>query len=410
MYLPAISAIRQSLADIKDALVDKPWTTNVSIGDIPHVPIHRPTKDVAGDALLELNAPTPWPDEAVVEDEPSIIFEIPPELDERKIRETLGRAGGGDFERMNEATGTDALGWYFPFHYQIAQHGIYLSGKGILELAAHCFNRKYSEDQTEDVRRKLQYAGHAILRHEAFHFAVECMAANWELATGAACYVPAKAQLRGTAGYIEQEEALANAYMLRGFRWVSSITEGARATQSLKSYIKMQPAGYNRGANYVTADRFELGCKELAFDYHRKMDLQWFAPSGTFDSAALYPNANRIDWRRCPIIVLDEGGLLAALGIVPRFIGNVADITESLSFAKQLARLGSIYSGKWQATKEKLRHSTSARGLDFKPWRNGGNGCFSVRVDREVRAHLRHDATTQTWLAEEIGRHDAMGH
>lgn len=310
------------------------------------MPIHRPTKDAADAPQFELNAPALRMDEAPVDDEPSIIFEIPPEIDERQIREALGRTGSGDFERMNEVTGTDALGWYFPFHCQMAQHGIYLSAKGILELAAHCFNRKYSEDQTEDLRRKLQYAAHAILRHEAFHFAAECMAANWELATGAACYIRARTQLRGSAGYIEQEEALANAYMLRGFRWVSSVTEGARATQSLKLYVKGQPSGYNRGPDYVPAHRYELGCKELAFDYHRQMVVQWFAPRGTFDSALLYPNANRIDWRRCPILLLDEGGLLTELGIVTRFIGTVAGIAESSSFAKQLARLGSGYSDK----------------------------------------------------------------
>ncbi|MBR0798719.1 hypothetical protein JQ615_25355 [Bradyrhizobium jicamae] len=410
MPLPHISAVRESLADVRNALIDAPWTTNVDLGDIPHVPIHRPTQDAAEAPLSAVDAPAPRTDEAPVDDDPSIIFEIPPELDARLIRDALGRTGGGDFERLNEAIGTDALGWYFPFHYQIAQHGIYLSSKGILQLAAQCFNRKYSDDPTEDLSRKLRYSAHAILRHEAFHFAAECMAANWELATGAPCYIRARTQLRGTAGYVEQEEALANAYMLRGFRWISSVTEGARAAQSLKAYVKKQPVGYNRGPDYVATDRYEFGCRDLAFNYNRQMDLEWFAPRATFDSAALYPNATRIDWRRCPIIILDEGGLMAALGIVPRFIGKVADIAESSVFGRQLAQLGTGYSRKWQATKEKLRQSTSARGLDFKPWKKGGNGCFSVRVDRDVRAHLRNHLATQTWLAEEIGRHDAMGH
>lgn len=42
--------------------------------------------------------------------------------------------------------------------------------------------------------------------------------------------------------------------MLRGFRWISSVTEGARATQSLRAYVKKQPAGYNRGLDYVATD------------------------------------------------------------------------------------------------------------------------------------------------------------
>jgi hypothetical protein len=261
MNIPTISSIRQSLADVKGALIDDPQTTKVNLGDVPHVPIHQPTDNSVSLQLDGFDIPpkdeTTSPDVSTGE-EPSIIFEIPPQLDDRVVKEALGRAGGRDFERMVQAEGTDALGWYFPFHYQIAQHGIYLSSRGSLELAIRCFRHKYSDDPREDVSKKIHYATHAILRHETFHFAAECMAASWELATGTPCYIQANRRLQNQAGYVEQEEALANAYMLRGFRWVSSATYGARATSSLKAFTKMQPQGYNRGTGRSMTELAEM--------------------------------------------------------------------------------------------------------------------------------------------------------
>jgi len=62
------------------------------------------------------------------------------------------------------------------------------------------------------LERKIELAFHAILRHELFHFAADCMAANWELSLGMPVYWPAKAKLCNATNYIELEEALANAH------------------------------------------------------------------------------------------------------------------------------------------------------------------------------------------------------
>jgi hypothetical protein len=416
MTLPSIHVIRQGLAKVEGALIDKPWPTTVDRGDVPYVPISQPkdhtdeARSVNPDSLLKETAEESIDEEPSKIDEPSIIFEIPPTLDDRTIRETLGRHRGSDFERLNEASGTDALAWYFPFHYRIAQHGIYISSKGALELALHCFRRKYSDDPLEDLSKKLQYASHALLRHESFHFAAECMAANWELATGTACYIKAQEKLRSSAGYIEEEEALANAYMIRGFRWVNAVTLGSQATPSLKAYCERQPRGYNRGKHYVPTSRYEAGCQKLAFAYHECMNVDWLAPRDSFDSLGLYPNASRIDWRRCPVILADEGQVFATLGIVARFIDSIMAISETDNFNVQLRRLGPDYKYKWDKTKIKLAQSTRIPSLDFKLWPPRGKGWFSVRVDRDVRAHLSNEGTNHQWRAEEIGRHDAMGH
>src|SRR5262245_15312115 len=122
MKFPSINAIRQSLAEIKDALVDEPRTSKVDIDDVPHVPIHQPEEKVPG--RMDSSSELPPEDSTLTGEEPSIIFEVPPELDDRAIREALGRDGGREFERLVQVDGIDALGWYFPFHYKNAQHGI----------------------------------------------------------------------------------------------------------------------------------------------------------------------------------------------------------------------------------------------------------------------------------------------
>jgi hypothetical protein len=245
MTLPSVNIIRDRLTEIKDAIVDEPRTKHVDLGELPSVPIYRPEERKFSDIPISVENST----QMTVEEEPSIIFEIPPEFDERSLVEMLGQKEGSEFERLIEARGTDALAWYYPFHWKIAQHGIYISSKGALWLAERYLRRKYSENPIENLSKKLRFAAHALLRHELFHFAVECMVANWELATGVACYIKAQKKLRSPPEYryIDDEEALANAYMIRGFRWVNSATLGAQATPSLKRFCAHQPHGYNRG-------------------------------------------------------------------------------------------------------------------------------------------------------------------
>jgi hypothetical protein len=406
MALPPIHQIRESLSSIEGALTDQPWTSSVDVGDIPHVvsTISQPEQNKPSSELLD----TPYgefPDE-----ESPIIFEIPPQLDEREIQARLGERGGRDFERLIQLHGIDALGWYFPFHHRIAQHGIYISSAGVLWLVSQCFRRKYSDDPREDISRKFRYATHAILRHETFHFAAECMAANWELAIGAACYVKAQSILRSSAGYIEHEEALANGYMLRGFRWESAATRGSLAAGALADFTRRMPPGYNEGSRYIAANNYTEGCRDLAAEYQTCISRRWYAPRHTFESLGLYPNVSRIDWHRCPIIIVDEHQLFEKLAIVPHFIFSIPVIRETSSFAKQLMQLGSRYDQLWTTTKRKLSHSTTLKGLDFKTWPPRGADWYSVRVDRDVRARLRNDKRIGSWFAEEIGRHGAMGH
>jgi hypothetical protein len=85
-------------------------------------------------------------------------------------------------------------------------------------------------------------------------------------------------------------------------------------------------------------------------------------------------------------------------------------VEESEKFKKQLSKMKCERIQKeWLRTKTKLAVDVQQRSLDFKPWSKGGADVFSVRVNREARAHIR-KLWDNCWLAEEIGHHDQMGH
>src|SRR3974390_3391912 len=101
--LPSINAIRGDLSRISAALVEDPRTTRGDVGDAPYVPIHDPE---SGELA---SAPSEQTDEGNGDEEPTIIFEIPPELDDRAVAEALSESGGRDFEALIRLTGVDAL-------------------------------------------------------------------------------------------------------------------------------------------------------------------------------------------------------------------------------------------------------------------------------------------------------------
>ena len=125
---------------------------------------------------------------------------------------------------------------------------------------------------------------------------------------------------------------------------------------------------------------------------------------------ALYPDPIRIDWTRCPIIVRHEFGLLPQLGIGVSYFKCVAEIQESQSFKRAIAKLDSGIQKAWRQTKVTLAQTTAGKGLDFKQWKPDGPDYYSVRVNDNFRAHLRYDRGSSVWFAVRIGNHKDMGH
>jgi hypothetical protein len=340
-----------------------------------------------------------------------VIFEVPPEMTDADIRNVLGEDRLQEIERLYQIRGTDAYGWYTTFHQKPVQHGVSIPLEGVLAFVVHAFT-----GLELPLDRKWELAFHAILRHELFHFAADCMTANWELATGIAVYWKAHDRCRNPQGYVELEEGLANAYMLRGFKHPTRLlANSGRAYQALKRFCELrQPAGYKDGPKYVKTrgvylDSYFGASYELSEMYQHESGASWLSPEA-LDALIFYPDLIRIDWTRCPIVVLDEHDLQRKLGIGVSYFDAVEIFEETDSFKRSLTKLDRRIQKLWTIRKKDLARSTALKSLDFKQWRNGGPDIYSVRVDGNYRAHVRYDRDGSVWLAEQIGNHKAMGH
>jgi hypothetical protein len=413
MNPPSIRAIKAALETIPHALYDEPLPEDVSEGIKPAAEIARLDPHAVREETQAEYKTRDDNDENGVSDNPICIFEVPPEVTDQDVESKLGDELGR-LRRLHHMKGTDALGWYVTFHQNAAQFGVHIPIEGIASLAIMAL------DAVElPIERKLEIAFYAILRHELFHFAADCMAANWELSLGYQVYWSANFNLRNERGYIKLEEALANAYMLRGLRHpIRTLRDSRGSASALKAFCGSQPEGYRDGPSYaVSRETYITGCRKLStsFQHEGERDLergdwQWYVPDTVLDTLIFYPDAIRIDWRRCPIIVYDRLGLLHSLGIGISFFEVISSIIETPAFLKALARLDSRIQNIWHRRKADLARSVRLKGLGFQQWQPGGTDCYSVNVDGNYRAHIRRDRQSQAWIAEAIGDHKSMGH
>jgi hypothetical protein len=237
------------------------------------------------------------------------------------------------------------------------------------------------------------------------------MAANWELTLGIPVYWPTKRRLRNSHGYIEREEALANAYMLRGFRYPARFMADSRgAWSTLGAFCSSMPPGYRDGPELAySRTRYIADCREFSAEFEASVDREWRVPRPALDTLIFYPNVVRIDWRHCPIIVYDRLGLLRSLGICVSLFETVF-VVETQAFLKDLAKLGSRIEKSWHRRKALLARSAHLASNGLQKWSLGGPGCWSVNVDGNYRVHLRNDRQIGTFVTEGIGDHKSMGH
>lgn len=401
----SVRAIRAALEEIPGTILDEPpQFENVGAGVDPATAVW--TYDAGTTPGFEtLDAPSNDKPDLGIAEVPSVIFEVPPAVTNSDIERVLGEDRIRELLGLQRIRGLDALGWYVTFHQRKVQHGIYIPLEGMLWLAVNGLGAVHLS-----VERRVELAFHAILRHELFHFEADCMAANWELATGVDVYWKARGH-RNNAGYIELEEALANAYMLRGFKHPPRrLANSGGAYGMLRRYCEQQPEGYRDGPLHAASRRRYLEeCRYLSGMFHEVSGASWEAPHA-FDTLLLYPNPTLVDWTRCPIIVTDAHDLQRLLGIRVSHFSAVTAIEETAAFRKKLNKADTKIQRLWATRKEQLARSTSLSSLDFKQWKVGGPDCYSVRIDGNYRVHLRHERGSSRWFAIAIGDHRNMGH
>jgi hypothetical protein len=304
LSLPSVYTIRTALEQIEGAIRLEPSPEDSAAGRDLGMPVLR----LGGREFDRVGRLIPSDDNeaAAASERPEVTFEVPPKVTDAEVFEALGE-GSGELERLVQITGTDALGWYVTFHQWAAQHGIFLPMEGVAELALGALARLELP-----LERRLEIAFHSIPRHELFHFEADCMAANWELALGRRAYWPAKDESGDLPGYKGLEEALANAYMLRGLRHPGGALRNSRGSyDALKAFCELQPPGYRDGPLFATSRaQYANGCRTLSVNLETTSAGEWVVPAQALDTLIFYPNPFQIDWSRCPILVHDRMGVI----------------------------------------------------------------------------------------------------
>lgn len=336
------------------------------------------------------------------------IFEIGPDIDE--YVNVLGGVSGKEIRKSVELHGVDALGYYLSFHQVGYQWGVYVKWSGVLYLANNFLNACGAP-----LNYRILAAFHAILSHELFHFATDYMVSQLELFTEEVIWKNAKEfHKNNSPNYCLNEEKMANAYVLKAMRSAKPALRFKGKQQALKRFVELQPDGYrqslevNRGnfgdelAKLANCYLVDSSGSPLTYNPH-------LLHTGSYDWPALFPIYPKVDWRYCPIHLVDDSERFNLPSGLIQFFGTIDNIKESDTFLKMLKKESKIVQQKWFRTKQKLRSAITV-GLDLKKWPKLGADAYSVRVDRSYRAHLKYDKNLTRWIAVEIGDHKSMGH
>jgi hypothetical protein len=251
---------------------------------------------------------------------------------------------------------------------------------------------------------KRQVALEMLLEHEMLHFAVDYACAQWEVLLHAPCW-RSLMQRRREKGlpYIELEESLANAYMLRrlSVRWNIPILK------AVERFTCRQPSGYNNAGEYVEKGKFDTGLAELAKTYvaihASERGLNVFSPC--FDYASIFPVYPSVPVGRCPIQIVKDLARFGIPEISVRFLKCIPEIVETELFQKLFSQMPHDIQKRWNRKKEQLKLMLP-RHPEFENFRDH----FSLRLGHNFRAHLRPVAGQTHWEAFEIGPHTKMGH
>jgi hypothetical protein len=309
-----------------------------------------------------------------------------------------------------ELKGMDALAAYLSFHVDGAQWGIYIPRSSIEYMVKNCF---YALPAGLATKRHLAF--HSLLTHELFHFATDYMVAQFEMIWREPIWIGMREQLKKRKPpYWEREEKLANAYMLRSLRMMGPAMNVKGKLGAMRSFFVDQPSGYREGGK-VRSWQWDEELKQIARDYFFSSDSVFLGEADPLrlefpiEFSALYPLSPQIDWRYCPIHILNDEGSLGIPKIYLNPFTRIENIVESASFLRLLDRVPTQIQRKWQ--KFKRNASTSVRpGMRMKKWRPLGEDAWAFRIDGSYRAHLKFHPGEQKWTALEIGAHAEMGH
>ena len=214
------------------------------------------------------------------------------------------------------------------------QWGAYVSVSGLVLLAAGPLRSLEC-----DLRTKITLAVRLIHQHEVFHFAVDYALAQAELISGRPIWAPVRERMRAEEpGYSVTEEQLANAWMLRSLWRGSKSLKVKGRSDAVRKFVEMMPVGYRDAPAVVPSSRFFAALDGLTEDYlgqcSEAIDSALLAG---VDGAGLLPLRPYIDWRACPVHIVDDGQRLALPPFGIDLLRLAHEIVESERFGKDCA-------------------------------------------------------------------------
>lgn len=235
-----------------------------------------------------------------------------------------------------------------------------------------------------------------LLAHEHFHFRADMQTLMFEAALNRHLYLPLRRALKGRRTHFV-EESLANK---QAYDWAKKGQIGLR--EFAYDIMSLQPNAYAR---------FDEPLTDLAGE--------WAANVVTLQPPGCSPRHDLAPWVEATPKDLMRRSLCPEYVIYPRRLENWLDpawvpppVTQIIDGDEVKELLTSRFShlvSRWEETKRKLLENRTLRGLNFKQWPKDGKDVYSVRVDDNFRAHLRHQGQG-CWLAFLLGPHKKMGH
>lgn len=298
--------------------------------------------------------------------------------------------------------GIDAIAWYVSFHFSSVNWGVYIPISSLAYLeSTHLAGLDDSREQ------KWRMAFQVLLHHELFHFAADYMSAQWEVLLGLPCWAELRQRKLAADRYLKNEEALANAFMLRKTKRQLN----AAKNRAITDFVAQQPPGYRDASVILETGAFENHLADLSKMYSsvgaisRDLDI-W---SGAFDHTALFPFVVDRGWAQCPVYMVRDDHKLGLPPDAVRLVVRIPEVVEMPKFRKALKRMSPKVKKAWKNKKKLIKVQVPAAPR-FEQLKGNMKGIFSLYVTENHRAHLKFDNESNKWQAFEIGTHKEMDH
>jgi hypothetical protein len=319
---------------------------------------------------------------------------------------------GGDSSLGGSTSGIEALAWYESFHDDQRDWGIYIPTSSLA-----LFDALYLAHLPIDRDRRLLIAWKTLLLHEQTHFAVDYACAWFELMLRAPvrrefasrfAKEPPLPVMERHESYLEVEEKLANAHMLREFR----LGRPRAVFKALEQFAGQQPAGYRDGVKAIEDTAFAETAAETLRSYlalwaiDHRLDLN----SPALRLSALLPLQNEALLAEVPVYIFDD---IADVGLARgavRLVQSIAEVIETDQFGRQFKRQQPAIRKDWSRMKDMIKLSVP-NPPRFEKLKNWTPPTFSLRLRDGHRVHLEPPAGgASAWRAVVIGNHKEMGH